>query len=202
MSHTAELREFPAARSFVAAAEAAVNRAGDAVTDMAYFAARDNKPAEYCQARVRGCDVYVGLLGLRYGTPVRDQPEVSYTELEFGTAAEAGLPQLIFLLDEDAAVPIPPGRLLDADPDRQTRQRAFRAKVLDSGITAGKFASPEQLELLLLQALLETRLRSHPPWRGLWASGCRPRLMCSAIVSSFVPGSAAWFWPARSPSSA
>ena len=110
LSHTAELREFPAARSFVAAAEAAVNRAGDAVTDMAYFTARDDKPAEYCQAQVRGCDMYVGLLGLRYGTPVRDQPEVSYTELEFGTAAEAGLPRLIFLLDEDAAVPIPPGR--------------------------------------------------------------------------------------------
>ena len=53
----------------------------------------------------------MGLLGLRYGTPVRDQPEVSYTELEFGTAAETGLPRLIFLLDEDAAVPIPPGRL-------------------------------------------------------------------------------------------
>jgi hypothetical protein len=157
LSHTAELREFPAARSFVAAAEAAVNRAGDAVMDMAYFTARDDKPAEYCQAQVRGCDVYVGLLGLRYGTPVRDQPEVSYTELEFGTAAEAGLPRLMFLLDEDAAVPIPPGRLIDADPERQARQRAFRAKVVGSGMTAGKFASPEHLELLLLQALQETR---------------------------------------------
>jgi tetratricopeptide (TPR) repeat protein len=157
LSHTAELREFPAARSFVAAAEAAVSRAGDAATDMAYFTARDNKPAEYCQARVRDCDVYVGLLGLRYGTPVRDQPEVSYTELEFDTATEAGLPRLVFLLDEDTAVPIPPGRLLDADPDWQARQRAFRAEVLGSGITAGKFASPEHLELLLLQALQETR---------------------------------------------
>jgi tetratricopeptide (TPR) repeat protein len=157
LSHTAELREFPAGRSFVAAAEAAVNRAGDAAANMAYFTARDNKPAEYCQERVRGCDVYVGLIGLRYGTPVRDQPEVSYTELEFDTAAEAGLPRVMFLLDENAAVPIPPGRLLDADPDRQARQRAFRAKVLDSGITAGKFASPEQLELLILQALQETR---------------------------------------------
>ena len=32
---------------------------------------------------------------------------------------------------KDAAVPIPPGRLLDRDPALQERQRAFRARVLD-----------------------------------------------------------------------
>ena len=163
LSHTSELREFPRERSFVAAAEAAVSRAGDAIADMAYFTARDNKPADYCQDKVRGCDVYVGLIGLRYGSPVRDRPEVSYTELEFDTATEAGLPRLVFLLDEDAAVPIPPGRLLDGDLDLQARQRAFRARLLESGVTAGKVASPEQLELLLLQALQETRPPDGPP---------------------------------------
>jgi tetratricopeptide (TPR) repeat protein len=129
---------------------------------MAYFTARDDEPAEVCQARVRDCDVYVGLIGLRYGTAVRDRPQVSYTELEFDTATEAGKPRLVFVLDEDTAAPIPPGRLLDRDPGLQARQRAFRAKVLESGVLAAMFATPEQLEVLLLQALQETRPATQP----------------------------------------
>ena len=163
LSHTGELREYPSGRSFVTAAGDAVTRAGDTIGDMAYFTARDDKPADYCQARVRDCDVYVGLIGLRYGSPVRDRPEVSYTELEFDTATEAGKPRLMFFLDEDAAVPIPPGRMLDRDLDLQARQRAFRDKVLNGGVLAAKFASPEQLEVLLLQALQALLSKAEPP---------------------------------------
>jgi tetratricopeptide (TPR) repeat protein len=94
---------------------------------------------------------------------VRDEPEVSYTELEFQAATAAGLPRLIFLLDEEAAVPIPPGWLIDSDPGLQVRQRAFRTGLRECGVTAGTFAGPEQLELLLLQALQESRPPAEPP---------------------------------------
>src|SRR5689334_8948052 len=114
LSHTSELRQFPPGRSFVEAAEAAVVRAGDVVADMAYFPARDEPPAAYVQEVLRGADQYVGLIGTRYGSPVAGRPEVSYTELEFNTATEAGLPRLVFLLDTDAAdVGIPLDRLID-----------------------------------------------------------------------------------------
>lgn len=162
LSHTAELREFPHAWSFVAAAEEAVSRAGHAFADMAYSPVRDEKPAEYCRAQVRDCDIYVGLIGLRYGTPVHDQPELSYTELEFDAATEASLPRLVFLLDEEKEVPIPARWLLNSDPDLRARQRAFRARLRDSGTMTGTFSSPQQLGLLLLHALTDLRRERQP----------------------------------------
>ena len=153
VSHTAELRRYPAGRSFVEAAEHAVSRAGGVVADMAYFTAREDKPAGYCREQVGRADVYAGIIGFRYGSPVRDEPGLSYTELEFAEAAELGVPRLVFVLDENAVLPLP-GVFL-SDPVFGERQRAFRERVQDAGITVQLVGSPAELELGLFQALTD-----------------------------------------------
>ena len=153
LSYTSELREFPREGSYVAAVERAISAAGHVIVDMADFPAADQPPAQLCMDRVRICDVYMGVLGTRYGSPVRDKPEVSYTELEFDTATEAGLPRLMFLLDSDADVGIPPSELIDHQ--FSTRQDAFRRRVQDSGLVTGSFANPDMLGRLVERSLRE-----------------------------------------------
>jgi hypothetical protein len=162
ISHTSELREFPAGLSYVAAVERAVSAAGHVIVDMADFPAADRLPAELCAERVQGCDVYVGVLGTRYGSPVRDKPEVSYTELEFDTATEAGLDRLVFVLDTNSSeVEIPPSGLIDLELG--ARQEAFRRRVHDSGLVTGSFASPASLGQLVERSLRELATRSPDP---------------------------------------
>jgi hypothetical protein len=155
VSHTSELRSFPAGgTSYVAEVERAVAACGHVVVDMADFPAAAQSATELCAQRVRGCEVYVGVLGTRYGSPVRDKPEVSYTELEFDTATAAGLPRLVFLLDTAAAnVGIPLAQLIDHQFG--ARQEAFRRRVQDSGLVTQPFASPDQLGKLVERSLRE-----------------------------------------------
>jgi hypothetical protein len=150
LSHTSKLARLPAGRSFVQAALDAAVAAGVLPGDMRYFTADDRSPAQRCEDAVRACDVYVGLFGLDYGSPVRNRPEVSYTELEFLTALEEkqrhGMRVFVFLLDDKAE-----GELGPLDD----RQRAFRQRVLDSGLTAASFSNPDALAYLLHRTLTE-----------------------------------------------
>jgi tetratricopeptide (TPR) repeat protein len=165
--------------------ERAVSACEHVIVDMANFPAADQVPAELCREKVRACDVYIGVLGTRYGSPVRDKPEVSYTELEFDAATEAGLPRLVFLLDTNAAdVGIPPSRLIDHRFG--ARQEAFRQRVQDSGLVTQQFANPPTL-----CQLVERSLRDLAEQRRRGDGGDVPRV----VVAGEIPQEPLGFQP-------
>ena len=148
VSHTSDMAQFPKDRSFAQAALDAVARAGLAAVDMRYFAARDDEPAAYCRARVQDCAIFIAVIGFRYGSMVPGET-VSFTELEFQAASEAGLPRLVFLLEGAADVP---GGQADAD---QVAVDGFRQRLLDAGLVVRSFTSSDGLELEVFHALSE-----------------------------------------------
>jgi hypothetical protein len=160
LSHTSEFRNFPRGRSYLEAVESAVSAAGHVIVDMREFAASDAAPAQVCQAKVRGCQLYVGIYGTRYGSPVRDRPELSYTELEFETASDPAHPleRLVFLLDQEAENPGIPAKWLN-DPIHGASQQAFLRKVKEAGLTLQTFRNPDELARLVERSLLQWQQR-------------------------------------------
>lgn len=160
VSHTAELAGYPERRSFVDAASTAVRRVGGVPVAMVDFGARDQKSPEVCRAEVLGCDVYLGVIGFRYGTPVPGRNDgVSYTEFEFDVADQAGMPRLVFLLDEaTATIPV---ALVDVDRSRINR---FRRRLRDERVTV-VVANPDDLAARVGEGLA-TLVRDRRPSQG------------------------------------
>jgi WD40 repeat protein len=199
VSHTSELAAFPKPRSFVRAAIDAAVRAGDAVANMSYFPAHEGKPADYCRDQVASSDIYLGVIGFRYGSTVPDAPDLSYTELEFEAATEAGIPRLVFMLDESARY----GRHLLDDPAPRDRQRRFRNRLRSADVIVGTVRTPDDLDRAVLHALLASRsaqaegaapaARQRRPWMVPRQSGpviSRPAVTEELLRVLTAPGTA------------
>lgn len=154
VSHTAEMMTFPADRSYIRAAIDAVLRAGFHPVQMGTFTANPLPPADFCRARIQDCDVFVAVIGFRYGSLVPELPETSYVDLEFREATRAGTPRLIFLLDDEAPVT---RTMVDVDG---RRIEEFRQRLLTAGTVVHTFRTPGELGEAIIQALQELRAQA------------------------------------------
>ena len=98
---------------------------------MELFGARTPLPKDAMLAEVRACDLFIGIVGHRYGS--EDPGDLcSYTELEYREAMTCKIPVLIFLVD-NKSVQIPPEHV---EPDRKRRKLAAGRKSLRAIIPA------------------------------------------------------------------
>lgn len=114
---------------------------------MERFGARDDPPRTVSLEELDECQLYVGILGGRYGSGI--------THAEYCRALELGLECLVYLKDE-AAIP-PEGR--DGDPERVRALEEFKREVKVRH-TVQVFQGPDQLALLLTADVHNWLLRS------------------------------------------
>jgi tetratricopeptide (TPR) repeat protein len=129
--------------------------AGDAVNKldgyqcirMEDFGARNAMADDFCQAKAKECDVFVGILGHCYGSSPKGSDK-SYTEQEYDAAIATGKPRLMFLAPEDFPLP---AHLVEPD-ERRKKQRAFRGRVNTEQIR-DTFSTPDDLTWRVVQAV-------------------------------------------------
>ena len=162
LSHTSELRAYPKGPSYIDKAEEGVIAAGHVPIDMKHFPAVDEPAATYDVRRVEECDVYLGIFGLRWGTPILGKPNISCTEQEFDHATAIGIPRLIFIIDTSSTeLGLPPDALLDMEHGQ--RQQVFLQRVRNSGLIVKPFVNPEDLKALVERSLRELAVSGRAP---------------------------------------
>lgn len=134
------------------AVDRTLRRMGHDVIGMEQYVAEGNKPVERSLADVRLADLYVVIVGWRYGYIPLDQTPpgtLSITELEYNAAVAAKKPILSFLLDPEA--PWPTSRVDAMSTELQPGEmkpggniQRFRS-LLGTNYLAGIFRTPDDV---------------------------------------------------------
>jgi len=110
------------------------------VSGMEIFGARSTEPLQTCVAEVMKCEVFVGIVGMRYGS-VDEKTAKSFVRVEYETALEKNLDILIYLIDKEKAQ-IPP-KFVDVG-ESASKLQDFK-EFLRKKHTIETFLSPEDL---------------------------------------------------------
>lgn len=109
------------------------------VKGMEQFGARKTTPLATCISEVEQSDIYVGIIGMRYGSEEPSSSK-SYSQLEYEKAVEQNLEILIYLIDEENANVTP--KLIQYDKIQKLNN--FKTILRDKH-TIDTFSNPQDL---------------------------------------------------------
>ena len=119
-----------------------------AVSGMEYFGALPDSPKEECLRILRGCQFYIGIIAMRYGS-IDSETGKSFTHLEYEEARRLRLPSLMYVIDEDRHRVLPK----DVDFGESAEKLGQFKAALRASHVIGNFASPEDLAMRIAQDL-------------------------------------------------
>lgn len=119
------------------------------VKGMEYFGSSPKKPLEVCLETVRSCKVFVGIIGMRYGS-IEEETKKSFTQLEYEEAIKNRIPILIYIVDENHPIP---SKFVDKD-EKAIMLSDFK-EILTKNHTISYFTTPEDLGKKLTSDLLD-----------------------------------------------
>jgi hypothetical protein len=124
---------------------------------MELFSAGDASQLEVIKEWISDSDIYMLILGARYGT-IEPKSGRSYTEIEYDYAVANGMPYFAAVLDDNAIARKRKEGLVTRDDDNFAEQlSAFRAKVLSK--TSRLFDDPRDLKVTVMQSLHDIEKR-------------------------------------------
>lgn len=144
-----------------------------------------------CVADVKGCGLYIAIVGLRYGF-IPPGESKSITELEFEAAGAAGMERLVFLKDP-AAISAPDTDAYTGEhgPERVRDFRAWLNSAVPGIPRPAVFSSAEELKHKLLRTMMR-RIeadRSDPPDLDAAAKGPADGVASGVAPTPPPPGS-------------
>lgn len=119
------------------------------VKGMEYFGSSPKKPLDVCLESVRSSKVYIGIIGMRYGS-IEEETQRSFTQLEYEEAIKNNIPILIYIIDDNH--PIPPKFV---DLDKKAELLSGFKKLLTKNHTVSYFTTPNDLGKKLASDLLD-----------------------------------------------
>lgn len=109
------------------------------INSQEFFGARDQKPIETCLLEVEKSNVFIMLLGWRYGS-IETESGKSFTEIEYEKAKALNIPKFIYFIDEEYPVP---AKFIDKD--KNSEKLITLKSNLSKEYTIEHFTSPEDL---------------------------------------------------------